>query len=116
MGLNRVHSFRSDTPSLVNIFSRLYNIDCGIFDHDDEEYTAWLKNNPTGYVLNCRKRAQYKLHRATCKRINDNKPTHGAISTIEYKKNVPRIEHLSKNIYGLNRNIARRVCQSRFYG
>ena len=62
-------------------------MDMEIFDHDDEGYVAWLKNNPTGYVLNCRQKAQYHtLHRAMCKYVNSTKPSYGAEWTSEYKK------------------------------
>jgi len=58
-----------------------------IFDHNDEGYVAWLKKNPTGYVLNCRQKAQYHtLHRATCRYVNSPKPSYGATWTCEYKK------------------------------
>lgn len=49
-----------------------------IFRRDDAGYMKWLKDNPTGYVLNCRKEGRfYRLHRANCVYL-ECKPSSGA--------------------------------------
>lgn len=57
-----------------------------VFRRDDAGYIRWLKDNPTGYVLNCRReKGVFRLHRANCVYTNS-KPTRGATATTKYMK------------------------------
>jgi len=58
------------------------------FVNDDGGYLAWLRDHPTGYVLNCepnRKPTYLMLHRARCWTISG-EPSSGRSWTSIYQK------------------------------
>lgn len=64
------------------------------FHQDDSGYLAWLRANPTGYVVNCgaEPRADYVvLHRAACHTISG-EPTRGEHWTWDYMKVCAELE------------------------
>ncbi len=59
------------------------------FRDDEEEYLAWLSANPTGYVLNVRRRqspSYVVLHRASCGSISNGSHMTGAYTSRAYRK------------------------------
>lgn len=58
------------------------------FSHDEPGYAGWLRDHPTGFVINCehRPKASYiVLHRASCRFVSG-KPPRGDTWTQAYMK------------------------------
>lgn len=59
------------------------------FENDDLAYLQWLRDNPSGYVLNVRVTADpgyVVLHRATCASISSDRRAANAYTGAEYRK------------------------------
>ena len=59
------------------------------FENDDASYLQWLRENPSGYVLNVRATSDsgyVVLHRATCWSISSDRRAGGAYTGAGYRK------------------------------
>ena len=82
------------------------------FIDDDAGYMKWVARNPDGFVLNTYRRPSpgyLKLHRATCRTINDH-PARGDRWTADYQKicgSRSELERWQENRFTASRNRAR---------